>query len=510
MRKSCVAAVCAVVLASSPAFAETPRTELDRAAVPATAEPVGTFEYTTPVEPAPLRALLELGAVFTLGFAWYATTAPTVQNWDPGYRWSTFRDKITGGDVGLDANSLGTNFIGHPLGGTGYYLAARSNRLGILQSFGFTIAGSLLWEVFGEVSEVVSTNDMIVTPLAGLSIGESTIQLASHFDRSAPSPGNRVAGAVFGPIKTINDALDGVEPERVRHGEVPKDWHQFHAELAGTLAIVDATPAVPGRSWPEARLALGSEVVRLPASAEAGRAAGFFDDGNASRIELTLTAGEVGVTDLAFRTQAVLAGGYYRARRLDAQGGAWGGSGWAGVGSGFQYTLHQYRRDQGRAMDRIASVQPFGLVFEQRGVLGRPAVVTALEVGPDFGGVTPVAIADFTGQKAELPVVQAARGYYFAVGGHLHASVALELGSLRASGEFLGESFVDAGGSKGPEPVALSDTLVLYGGALGFCDSSTGITPRAFVQRRERAGKVGQARGSRGETTLGLGLGAVF
>ena len=198
MRKSCVAA-CAVVLASSPAFAETPRNELGLVASPAPPEPVETFAYTTPAEARPLRALLELGAVFTLGFAWYATSAPTVENWDPGYRWSTFRDKITGGDVGLDANSFGTNFIGHPLGGTGYYLAARSNRLGILQSFGFTIAGSLLWEVFGEVSEVVSTNDMIVTPLAGLSIGEATIQLASHFDRSEPAAGNRVADFVVKP-----------------------------------------------------------------------------------------------------------------------------------------------------------------------------------------------------------------------------------------------------------------------------------------------------------------------
>jgi hypothetical protein len=479
-------------------------------ASPAPAEPAQTFAYTTPAEPTPLRALLELGAVFTLGFAWYATTAPTVQNWDPGYRWSTFRDKITGGDVGLDANSFGTNFIGHPLGGTGYYLAARSNRLGILQSFGFTIAGSLLWEVFGEVSEVVSTNDMIVTPLAGLSIGEATIQLASHFDRSEASAGNRVAGAVFGPVKTINDALDGLEPERAARGSAPKDWHQFRAELAGTLACVDGTPAVPAKTWPEARIALGSQIVRLPGSAETGRESGFFDDGNASRIELTFSAGEAGITDLGFRTQVVLAGGYYRARRRDANGGAWGGSGFAGVASGFQYTLHQYRREQGRAMDRIASVQPFGVVFEQRGVLGRPALVTALELGPDFGAVTPVAIADYSGPAANLPVVQSARGYYFAVGGHVRASVGLELGPLRATGEFFGESFLDAGGSKAPGPVALADTLAVYGGSLGYRDPSTGVMPRAFIERREREGKVGQARGSRGETTLGFGVGAVF
>src|SRR5215831_304957 len=136
MRTICVIAASAALLVSLPAFGQTK-------AAPIPPEPAETFAYTTPAEPKPLRAILEVGVVLTLGFAWYATSAPTVHEWDPGYRWSTFRQKITGVDVGLDANSFGTNFIGHPLGGTGYYLAARSNRLSILQSFGVAVAGSL-------------------------------------------------------------------------------------------------------------------------------------------------------------------------------------------------------------------------------------------------------------------------------------------------------------------------------------------------------------------------------
>jgi hypothetical protein len=457
-----------------------------------------------------LRALLELGVVFTLGFAWYATSAPTVHRWDPGYRWSVFEDKLTGVHVGTDANSFGTNFIGHPLGGTGYYLAARSNRLTTWQSAGFAVAGSLLWEVFGEVSEVVSVNDMITTPLAGISIGEATTQLAAHFDRSEPTGTNRVLGSVFGPVKSLNDALDGLEPARAPRGSPARDWHRFHLEAAGTFAHADAQGSTPSAWWPEARFEATSQIVRLPGYLESGHDSHAFDDANVSRIGLTGSVGSAGLSDLAFETQVVLAGSAYRALGRDPSGGLWGGNGFVGLGSGFQYTLHQYRRGEGRAMDRIASVRPLELVFEQRGVLGGPVLVTALELGPDFGGVTPVAIAGFRGAPSALPTVQSARGYYFGAGGHLRASLALESGPVRAGGEFHAQRFRNVGDDPHPVGIPLADSLTMFGGTLGYDDPVTGVMPRAFIGRRIRAGSVGDARESRAETTLGFGVGVVF
>jgi hypothetical protein len=503
-----VRAICGILaagalLVTAPAFGEDE-------APPEGAVPRETLAYTTPAEAKPLRALLELGAVFTLGFAWYATSAPTVQHWDPGYRWSTFREKLTGVDLSTDANSFGTNFIGHPLGGTGYYLSARSNRLTIAQSFGIAVAGSLLWEMFGEVSEVVSTNDMIVTPLAGLSIGEATTQLAAHFDRSGPSGAHRVLGAVFGPFKTMNDALDGLEPARAPRGVAGSDWHRFRLEAASTFAYAEPSDPTHQAWWPEVRAEASSEIVHLPDFGRSGRAGGWFDDGNASRIRLTASGGSSGLSDLAFETLVVLAGGYYRSRYLDGAGNPWGGNGLLGFSSGFQYTLHQYRRDEGRAMDRIASVQPLGVTFHQQGALGVPRIATTLELGPDFGAVTPVALRGFSGLANQLPPVQAQRGYYFAVGGHLRAAVTLTAGPVELGGEFRAEGFKDVSGSKYPNPVSLADTLATFGGSLGYRHAETNVTPRAFVERRVRAGRVAEARESVAETTLGLGIGAIF
>jgi len=161
-------------------------------------------------------------------------------------------------------------------------------------------------------------------------------------------------------------------------------------------------------------------------------------------------------------------------------------------------------------MDRIASVRPFGIVFQQRGALGGPVVVTTLELGPDFGGVTPVAIAGFSGARSVLPTVEAARGYYFGAGGHLRASVLLEAGPLSAGGEFHAQGFRDVSDDPHPVGIPMADSLAVFDGAVGYWDRRTGVMPRLFVCRRIRAGSVGDARESVAETSLGFGVGAVF
>jgi hypothetical protein len=501
VRLTSFVAAATLALATVPAHAQTE--------LPPAPAPTETFAYTTPAEPNPLRAVLEIGAVFTLGFTWYATTAPTVNRWDVGYRWQTFRRKITFDHLGPDANSFGTNFIGHPLGGTGYYLAARSNRLSILQSFGMSVAGSLFWELLGEVSEVVSMNDMIVTPLAGLAIGEATTQLGAALDRCQANAANRIAAATLGPFKTMNDAFDSLEPARAAAGCPNDDWRRFRAEAAATLARQDAVGA-KGRWWPEARFEISSRLARLPGFDASGRDTLWFDDGNVSDIELTLTAGARGVTELDLVTDVVLAGLYYRARRLDWSGASKGSNGYVGVTSGFEYALHQYRRGEGRAIDRWAAVRPLGVRFEQRGALGGPMLNTLVELGPDFGGVTPVAIGEYRGRAGALPVVQAARGYYFGIGGHLGTSIELEDGPLVVRGELRAAHLRDVRGRHDPKGASLDDWFVGYGGSVSYRSPRSGVGPRVFVERRLRFGRVGAASSRAGELGFGTGLGATF
>src|SRR2546430_14045151 len=86
-----------------------------------------------------------------------------------------------------DASAFETNFGAHPLAGTFYYTTARSNRSSPIESLAWASLASLTWEV-AEFPEHVSFNDLMVTPIAGASIGEPLVQLSPRLDRRPRSP----------------------------------------------------------------------------------------------------------------------------------------------------------------------------------------------------------------------------------------------------------------------------------------------------------------------------------
>jgi hypothetical protein len=502
VRTACAAALF-VLLLGAPAHADPGATDATEAPPPSPP----TFRYTTPADANPLRATLELGAVWTLGFAWYATTSnDIVHQWDVGYSWSKFEQKITGHAFGPDTNQFGTNFIGHPLGGTGYYLAARSNRLGILSSFGYSLAGSLLWELFGEVSEVVSMNDSLVTPVAGLAIGESTTQLGAFFDRSGPSGTHRVFGSVFGPFKSLNDALDGLEPERSR-SEFPEDeWHRFDLELGARGVFEDKASH---RFWPEVELALSSRLARLAGYDAPGHDSQGFDDANLSSLELRAAFGEPGITDFLFAAQVVLAGHRYRNTTLGKNGKEYGGNGVVGVATTFRYALHDYQRDQTGPLDRISSVAPVGVVFEQRGAVGELRVSTRLDAAPDFAGVTPFAPGAFPSGRDQLPVLEH-HGYYFGLGGHLGLSIEVADGPVELRAGMRSESYRAFAGPGERLVPGLSDIATEQNLRLAYRLNRSPAALLAFAEHGGRTGKFGKVRAEASEYGVGAGAGAVF
>ena len=138
-----------------------------------------------------IRAGLQIGAVLAIGLVDYmlSTTArggtdrPGDTRWGLRYDWTVLREKLIGTGLDLDTNKIATNYVSHPLAGTLYYTAARSNHLSLAESYAFAILGSTTWEFFGEIREVTSINDLIVTPVSGVSIGEPLMQLSGFFRR---------------------------------------------------------------------------------------------------------------------------------------------------------------------------------------------------------------------------------------------------------------------------------------------------------------------------------------
>ena len=106
-----------------------------------------------------------------------------------------------------DDDDFNTNQFGHPFQGTLYYQTARSNGFGILGSAIVTFADSLVWELAME-TEKPSLNDQIITPAAGVLLGEALHRWSAtlRYTRSGSAPGivRTVLSTILEPLGTVN------------------------------------------------------------------------------------------------------------------------------------------------------------------------------------------------------------------------------------------------------------------------------------------------------------------
>ena len=470
------------------------------------------FSYTQPAQENRGRALLEIAGVYTVGFTFFLATNKLLPAYDVGYSWPVFRKKLLGEGLELDLNGLNTNFVGHPAGGSMYYTMARSNQLNIAESTAFAIGGSLLWELFGEVREFISINDMIVTPLAGVAIAEPLLQLGAFFDRSSPALHNRILGAVFAPVKALNDALDGRTLARATtqdaYGFPSNEYHRFDLRLGAAATLQSALADGPsGRRSFESRLSLASYLVRLPSYDGVGRHARWFADGNLSSIRIDAGLNGTGLVDFDLRTYVALAGVYARHASRAADGGVRGQGTVVAWTVGFQYALHDHDRDRRWPRERIASVQPLGLLMEQRIAWGALRWVVHVEGGLSFGGARPYALPAYTERADAVMLTQLVEDnrYAFVRGAHVLAAISLALNQLELAGSARYESYdgIDV-------PVAIRDDLLLLQARTSLALGASPVRLSLLLQRRARAGHMGAAQASRADTSVALELGAHY
>ncbi len=111
-----------------------------------------------------------------------------------------------------DDNNFTTNQIAHPIQGSMYYSAFRSNGYSFWQSAPAAFAGSFMWEVAGETHNP-APNDFINTSLGGISLGEMTYRLSNRVVNKHQHGFKRqmseVAGFLINPMNGFNRLLDG-------------------------------------------------------------------------------------------------------------------------------------------------------------------------------------------------------------------------------------------------------------------------------------------------------------
>ena len=123
----------------------------------------------------------------------------------------TIRKNLKHGFV-WDNDQMGTNMFLHPYHGSLYYNAARSNGYGYWASGGFALGGSAMWELFME-NEYPSLNDIIATPIGGLTLGEVFYRSSDLVldDRTTGNErfGREAAAFILSPTRGITRLING-------------------------------------------------------------------------------------------------------------------------------------------------------------------------------------------------------------------------------------------------------------------------------------------------------------
>ncbi len=156
------------------------------------------------------RAELFIGGVELLGMGVLIMLPKEVTRWPPNWAedaWITMRESFSNAPV-WDKDDWHLNYIGHPVAGSYYYNALRSQDASVFHSFLFCTAQSFIWEYIIEgMAEPPSAQDLIVTPIAGLILGESTHQLTMTMRRNGFNFFEKVFVLIFNPMFVINNGF---------------------------------------------------------------------------------------------------------------------------------------------------------------------------------------------------------------------------------------------------------------------------------------------------------------
>jgi hypothetical protein len=156
------------------------------------------------------RAELFIGGTELLCMGILMAMPREVTNWQPGYlkdAMKNIKSAFTTMPVN-DEDAWGFNFVGHPIAGSLYYNAIRSQDATIFQSFVFSFAQSAIWEYIIEGSaEQPSLQDMIITPIFGTLLGEASHVATIKMRRNGFNWLEKITVIVINPFYAVNNGF---------------------------------------------------------------------------------------------------------------------------------------------------------------------------------------------------------------------------------------------------------------------------------------------------------------
>ena len=291
---------------------------------------------------------------------------------------------------------------------------------------------------------------------------------------------------------------------------LPAGWHLTRA-YGAEAQVTGSTVRLPiGALFAgdERRLVLDLTLVNLPGYEAQGQTTKGFNDGNLTRISLDAAWAGGRVTDFAFMARTVPVGLYVHDVHSDGWGGVEGSTGILGLAGVFEYTVHDYDRDQSRPLDIVSIVSPIGVYGEYTYRRGWARIRPELMILGDFAGVTAYGLESWRGRNGvavEIPSVLVEKGYYHGVGATASGSLALGVGPLEVGGRARVDTIrlLDGFDEKPRAPqLSIADRRVVGGVWAGVTIPSTGWGIRLDAETRQREGNVGDGRASQSEVAF--------
>ena len=218
----CVAAAAWALLAGGAAAQGLkPPTELERAAVVAT-DPVREKDYLLPAQEI-------IGFDFLLNRINHATSG----SHDYDVTFASIRRNLRS-TWAVDDDPFHINQLGHPYQGSMYYGFARSAGLSFWESMGYTFAGSIGWELFGENTRP-SINDQIASGVGGGFLGESLFRMASLvLEHGHGGPWREAVATAISPSTGYNRLVYGKRFDTIFASRNPDYYSRLQLGLMGT------------------------------------------------------------------------------------------------------------------------------------------------------------------------------------------------------------------------------------------------------------------------------------
>lgn len=453
--------------------------------------PSSPVEWSPEVEeqrsPHHARAFWEMGAGLALGTGGYwLLMKRNVADWDDPRPLSRF----DGSAWVLDNNSIGVNFLGHPLMGGLSHAYARANHQSVLGAFGYSFLTSFLWEFVIEFKEKVSVNDVLVTPGAGLPLGEFFYKLGLYLDTGHHgSWAWDVARWTLGSSVALDRRLDRRPPPRVvsrdNLGFSSAIWHEFAVRYGVTEV---RTPREPGYAL--YRLGLGARLVTLQGYGKPSTFGRAFWRAEIASLSLQAEASQHGTGVLLAADTIVV--GHHAQRFARTEAGLSGESLTLGTSLGCEYlrsSANRYARVETAVQlpgpqlsyhapnrrEQYGAFQLPGLAADFRVLRRAAAFEGSARLQPSFAGLGAAAFyrwaADNLDERSKHVLHR--QGYFYGWGGAANVTARASFGPLRAGFELMYGAYRSQDGrDRHPEQlttdVPAKGDILRYAGSLGI------------------------------------------